>query len=233
MQLDSNKPEILIKCMITLIRVHLLPFNTRKGSYQPLLTLTERTWSLKPSACMLTSSESAAISLPSSPSSPNNEMDGTEKLCSKRDGAWEPCQKRSNQCFVCQFIQPWPQPWRSGWRCLVGSPCLLMRNSLLLIRHTWSLKSLYSRREPSWKKKDDQFNFRPQQFPFFVYIVAGFKSLTFLQQLCRTWSGILLLRLPVYSWRQGALPCTPVPSTIVSEKGKLRCGRIKKKKEKV
>lgn len=53
-------------------------FCKQANTHQPLLTLSDRMWSLKPSSTMLVISVSVVISRPSRHSRPNREMDGTE-----------------------------------------------------------------------------------------------------------------------------------------------------------
>lgn len=50
------------------------------STHQPLLTLTDRMWLLKPSSTMLGTSVSRSIFLPSRHSRPNREMEGTESV---------------------------------------------------------------------------------------------------------------------------------------------------------
>lgn len=116
-------------------------------THQPLLTLMDKTWLLRPSWNRLGISVSTVISRPSRHSRPNREMEGTEKICEHTDG----CQCPEPQEYLTPpgISSPWELVSGTGWRRWTGSPYWLGWGSPLQTGHRGSQRSWCCRREPS------------------------------------------------------------------------------------
>lgn len=131
-------------------------FLTCLNTHQPLLTLSDRMWLLKPSSTMLMISVSMVISLPSRHSRPNREMEGTVNVWTGRGGGSERIRGKEYRAtsffsfLTPALFSPSARPWWTGWRSWAGIPCWLNWGSLLQRGRTGSRCTVYARRSPSW-----------------------------------------------------------------------------------
>lgn len=154
------------------------------NTHQPLLTLSDRTWLLKPSSAMLMISFSVVISRPSRHSWPNREMEGTENVWKGEKRIFQRWQEEEMQCFFLysSAFPPLARLWGIERRSQTDNPCWLDLGNRLQIRRTRSQRTVCLRRAPSWNTEwNISLSFLSLQIS---HSIVRTTSVTFVNMLC-------------------------------------------------